>query len=329
MKLKLGFIGTNFVSDWMADAANACENIEATAIFSRTKQNGDAFAARHGIQKVYTDLEEFLSSNIEAVYVASPNSLHFDHTMAALAHGKHVLCEKPVSSNIHEFEETASAAKKNGLILLEAMRPAFDPALESIKSALPEIGTIRRASFEFCQYSSRYDKFLDGDILRAFNPSFSNAAVMDIGVYPVHFCLRLFGAPSGKISSSSVILPNGFEGCGTVIFPYEEMVASISYSKICDSVSPSVITGEKGSITIDKISCPSNIELIARDGTRKAITFGYKPNNMVFELEEFARLIDCNDIENKHIEFSRMEILILDEIRAQNGIVFPSDFNNG
>lgn len=66
------------------------------------------------------------------------------------------------------------------------MRPDFDPAFDMIKNALPRIGKIRRASFEFCQYSSRYDRFKDGIIENAFNPALGNAAVSDIGVYCIH-----------------------------------------------------------------------------------------------------------------------------------------------
>lgn len=324
-KLKLGIIGSNFVSDWLCEATRLTEDFELHTVFSRTAEKGNAFAEKHSIGKVYTDFEQFLSSDIDAVYIASPNYAHAAQAVAAAEHGKHVLCEKPVSSNLAEYRKMRRAANEHKIVLLEAMRPAFDPALEAVKSLLPKIGRIRRASFEFCQYSSRYDKYREGEILQAFKSEFSNAAVMDIGVYPIHFCLRLFGRPTGQVWSKSVILENGFEGSGEILLPYDGMTAVISYAKTFDSVSPSIISGEDGSILIDKMSAPRKITLVPRKGEAEDIPFDFSENNMVFELSEFARLIKTGSFVNEHEEFSEMELRLLDTVRKQNGIVFPSD----
>lgn len=324
-KLKLGIIGSNFVSDWLCEATRLTEDFELRAVFSRTAEKGNAFAEKHSIGKVYTDFEQFLSSDIDAVYIASPNFAHAAQAVAAAEHGKHVLCEKPVSSNLAEYRKMRRAANEHKIVLLEAMRPAFDPALEAVKSLLPKIGRIRRASFEFCQYSSRYDKYREGEILQAFKSEFSNAAVMDIGVYPIHFCLRLFGRPTGQVWSKSVILENGFEGSGEILLPYDSMTAVISYAKTFDSVSPSIISGEDGSILIDKMSAPRKITLVPRKGEAEDIPFDFSENNMVFELSEFARLIKTGSFVNVHEEYSQMELELLDTVRKQNGIVFPAD----
>ena len=324
-KLKLGIIGSNFVSDWLCEATRLTEDFELHAVFSRTAEKGNAFAEKHSIGKVYTDFEQFLSSDIDAVYIASPNFAHAAQAVAAAEHGKHVLCEKPVSSNLAEYRAMRRAAHEHKVVLLEAMRPAFDPALEAVKRLLPKIGRIRRASFEFCQYSSRYDKYREGEILQAFKSEFSNAAVMDIGVYPIHFCLRLFGRPTGEVWSKSVILENGFEGSGEILLPYDSMTAVISYAKTFDSVSPSIISGEDGSILIDKMSAPRKITLVPRKGEAEDIPFDFSENNMVFELSEFARLIKTGSFVNVHEEYSQMELELLDTVRKQNGIVFPAD----
>ena len=324
-KLKLGIIGSNFVSDWLCEATRLTEDFELRAVFSRTAEKGNAFAEKHSIGKVYTDFEQFLSSDIDAVYIASPNFAHAAQAVAAAEHGKHVLCEKPVSSNLAEYRAMRRAAHEHKVVLLEAMRPAFDPALEAVKRLLPKIGRIRRASFEFCQYSSRYDKYREGEILQAFKSEFSNAAVMDIGVYPIHFCLRLFGRPTGEVWSKSVILENGFEGSGEILLPYEGMTAVISYAKTFDSATPSIISGEDGSILIDKMSAPRKITLVPRKGEAEDIPFDFRENNMVFELSEFARLIRTGSFVNEHEEFSEMELRLLDTVRKQNGIVFPAD----
>ena len=96
--LKLGIIGTNFVSDWLCDAVKETDGIENSAVYSRTHEKGSEFAAKHGIGCVYTDMDEFLCSDIDAVYIAAPNKFHYGYAMKAVNAGKHVLLEKPCVS---------------------------------------------------------------------------------------------------------------------------------------------------------------------------------------------------------------------------------------
>ena len=103
--------------------------------------------------------------------------------------------QKVMAINEQEAETMIACAKKNHVILLEAMRSDFDPAFELVKEQLPRIGTLRRVEFEFCQYSSRYDNFLNGIVENAFDPELLNSAARDIGVYCIHAIVRLFGEP--------------------------------------------------------------------------------------------------------------------------------------
>ena len=322
-KIRLGIVGTNFVSDWLADAVSLIPDLELDSVLSRTEENGARFAEAHAVPSYFCDDESFFNSGLDAVYIAVPNSLHFEYTLRALNAGINVLCEKPIASNRAEFIKMRDAAEKSGLVLLEAMRPAYDPALDVIRGMMSEIGTVRHASLVFCQYSSRYDRYRSGEIMRAFMPEFSNAAVMDIGVYPIHICLRLFGYPTSEIISHSVILENGFEGAGEILIPYDSMSAVISYSKIADSHVLSTVTGEDGEITIDRISAPGEVNLTLRSGKSRTVRFSNPDGNMVHELREFCNIIRGG--KNFHMAYSDMEMQIIDEVRRQNGIIFPAD----
>src|SRR5699024_355085 len=174
-----------------------------------------------------------------------------------------VVKEKEVRSIIH-------GDRRNQVVLLEAMRPDFDPAFDIVEQNLNRIGRLRRATFEFCQYSSRYDKFREGIVMNAFDPTLGNAAVMDIGVYCIHSLVRLFGMPQ-EIQAFSTKLSNDFDGSGIVLMKYETMIAEAVYSKISVSVNPSVIQGEDGSILIDYISKPEKICLQLREGARDTL----------------------------------------------------------
>ena len=322
MAYRIGIIGTNFVSDWLCEAAAETGLFVSAAVYSRTEESGRAFADKHGIPVVYMDMEAFLSSDLDIIYVASPNSLHCQHALAAMKHGKHVLCEKPIATTSAELELMKKTALENRCVLLEAMRPAFDPALQVVKDNLAKLGQIRRVCLEFCQYSSRYDKFKNGEIMNAFNPALGNAAIMDIGVYAVHVCLQLFGKPVGEILSKSVILQNGMEGMGTIFMPYADFQAEVVYAKIIDSVNGSCIIGENGSILIDKISVPGSVQLKLRGQEPVELLDTTVPNNMIYELRAFADLIERGDVEHKYMDVSTMEMEVLDAVRAQNNIVF-------
>ena len=329
MALKIGMIGTNFISDDFCAAAAQVPGAELSAVYSRKQETGDAFAARHGIPQVYTDYDEFLDSGLDAVYVASPNFAHCAQTLKALNHKKHVLCEKVMAVNEQEVRSMIDCARQNNVVLLEAMRPDFDPAYDLIEQNLPRIGKLRRATFEFCQYSSRYDSFREGIIQNAFNPELGNAAVMDIGVYCIHSLVRLFGAPK-NVKAFSTKLSNGFDGSGIVLLEYEDMTAEAVYSKIAVSVNPSVLQGEDGSIMIDYISKPESVSLRLRESARDTLAGGaieklpYTPvkNNMIFEIQEFLKLVEKKEADHKYLKHSLDTIRVLDEVRRQTGIRF-------
>ena len=322
-----GVIGTGMISGMFCDAVAGVPGARVGAILSRKIETGMDFVTKRSgdgqnAPEVYDDEMSFLSSGINAVYVACPNRFHKEHSIAAMEAGLDVLCEKPIASSRSEFLEMAKVSEATGRVLLEAMRPAFDPCYDAVRDALLRIGKIRRASFEYNQYSSRYDRFKSGEVPRAFDPSYSNAAVMDIGVYPIYVCVMLFGEPSVDISSRSIVFENGMEGSGEIILPYGYMTATVSYSKICDSVNPSVITGEKGSITIDKLSSPSVIKLIPRGGNEETLWTSAIDNNMNFEIEKFIELVSKGETDHRYCGYSRLSMGIIDRVREQNGIVF-------
>ncbi len=323
--MKFGIIGTNFISDRLLSAFS-CTEAGAVAVYSRRKETGDAFAQKHGLSLVFTDLEAFLASDaFEAVYVASPNMCHKEQTLAALRHGKHVLCEKPIAPSLKDYLEMKAEARARGLVLTEAMRPVFDRAWRAVKDQVKALGELRSARLEYCQYSSRYDRFKAGEILNAFTPALSNAALLDIGVYPIAMAAYLFGEPK-RIKSEVIRLEGGFEGGGNILLDYGSFSAVISYSKIADSILPSAILGEEGGITVDTVANPKEVFLCPRRGERSRITWEEKPqeDNMSEEVEAFCRMVKEGDTENTD-EISRITLRIMDEVRREHGILFPSD----
>lgn len=289
--IKIGIVGTNFISDLLCEAAGLVDGIEISAVYSRKLDTGAHFAAKHGIKTVFDDYNAMVISNtVDAVYIASPTFLHRDHTVAALDAGKHVLCEKSISTSAAEFADMKAAAERSGKVLLEAMRPAHDPIYDLLREELSKLGRVKSASLEFKKYSSRYDNFKRGIVENAFNPEMKNSALLDIGVYPMWLAISLFGAPT-SVSSVSKRLSNGFDADGTVTLAYPDFECTVGYSKIVDGTSPSVIKCESGSIILDKISEPTIFTVTTENGAKTVKHPTPCNNNMVFELASFRDMI--------------------------------------
>ena len=323
--IRFATIGTNFIVDWFLEAAKKEERLVHAAVYSRRESTGRAFADKYGVEKVYTDLQELAEAeDIDAVYIASPNFLHCSQAILMMENGKHVLCEKPISSSYAELVRMGEAAEENNVVLLEAMRPAYDPGMEMVRDYMERLGKIRRVTFRFCQYSSRYDKFKAGQIENAFRPELSNGALMDIGVYCIHPLLMLFGKPQ-RICADAVFLKDSIDGEGTIVAGYPDMLAELSYSKITNGISLSEIQGEEGVLTIDRIADPEELVLYPRKGEKETIHVEKEENNMVYEIRKWCSLIEGEEDKQKELRISLMEMEMMDEVRRQIHLTFPSD----
>lgn len=335
-KIRFGVIGTNFITDWVIAGARQDERFELAAVYSRTQETADAFAAKHHIPHTFTSLEEMAQSPlIDAVYIASPNFLHASQSILCMKHGKHVLCEKPFASNAREAEEMIAASRQYNVTLMEAMKPTLTPNFRAVRDQLHRLGTIRRYFSCYCQYSSRYDKFKEGIVLNAFKPELSNGAMMDIGIYTLYPMVVLFGRPK-KVEATGIVLSSGADGQGAVNFLYDDMNATILYSKIANSSLPTEIQGEEGNINMDRVNIIGKVTYYPRLSAEAGKTVMPVPQDIsavtdkdeyYYEVAEFIDLIASGKREsaiNSH-ENSLITLEIIDEVRRQLGIVYPAD----
>lgn len=325
--MRFGIIGTNWITERFIEAAQELNEFSLTAVYSRTEERASEFAAKFKVEHTYTDLDQFVTSNhFDAVYIASPNSFHKDQAIQCMMHGKHVICEKPMASNLKEIQEMIDVAKKQKVVLMEALKTTLLPNFISIQENLHKIGKVRRYIASYCQYSSRYDKYKEGIVLNAFKPEFSNGSLMDIGIYTIYPMVVLFGAPH-SVKANAFLLESGVDGQGSVLFQYNEMDAVVTHSKISNSYTPAEIQGELGTIVIDKIHTPEKIQIFYKDGTVEDISVAQKENSMYYEAAEFINLIQQQQSQssNNSHQHSLDTHKILDTVRQQIGLVFPAD----
>jgi len=323
--IRFAIIGTNFITDRLIESGRLCEGFEVSAVYSRSLERAQEYAKRYGIATVYDNLDALASSQlVDAVYIASPNYCHKAQTVKMLNSKKHVLVEKPAAANAAELEEMITVARENDVVLMEALRTVFCPEFQAIRAHLHKLGTIRRATFSYCQYSSRYDKFKNGIVENAFRPELCNSALMDIGVYCVNALVELFGEPA-SMQANGIRLSNGFEGAGAIAANYGDMQAEVLYSKITNSFNPSEIQGERGCMTIYELPNPRKIEIIYNDGKREDLGIQPVEPNMQFQVREFIRLIENKESADVYNQRSLVAMRMMDQARVQMGIHFPND----
>lgn len=327
MKVRFGIVGTNKISDTVVTAGGLDPRFEPYAVYSRAMDSGERFAQKHGITMVYTSLEEMVGDpNIDAIYIASPNSCHAQQTITALEAGKHVLVEKAFASNSREAQAMVAAAKSSGKLLMEAIKTIPTPNFKAAKEALSRVGKVRRYFSSYCQYSSRYDAFKRGEILNAFKPELSNGALVDIGVYTIYPMVALFGMPK-SFSASAQMLHTGVDGQGTVTFHYDGMDATIIYSKIADSSLATEIQGEDGTITLNRINTIDSVTFTPRSAEPEELTCPHIGDDYYYEIEEFIDTIERGECQSKVNTLARsLEVVeLLTAIRKECGIVYPAD----
>ncbi len=322
--MRYGVIGTGWIAKSFIDGARMLCNAEFSAVYSRTSESGNKFAAENDIPEVFTDINEFANGDFDAVYIASPNRLHFEQSKLMLENGKHVICEKPITVEPEELEELQTLAKKNGLIYIEAIMYMFNPARELLKDAVAKIGRITSVHFDFSQLSSKYPAYLAGTLPNIFNPALATGCLMDLGIYCVYPALDLFGLPE-KIPACAHFMKSGADGSGNAAFLYDDKLVNLTYSKLGQDRLGSQIFGDEGTIVIESISKLTNMKLIDNKGNATEIIGDViKEKLMGYEAQAFENFTKNPDdpyyqtVSERAVQVSKA----MKEIRGLSGIKF-------
>ena len=323
--IKLAVIGTNWITERFLAGAIASGKYELAAVYSRSLEQAKLFADKFGVTLTFDCLDKLAASDeIDAVYIASPNSFHAPQSIQMMKQGKHVICEKPMASNYALAQQAYQTAQENNVVLFEAFMSPYLPNFQIIKAQLPSLGAIRKAHITYCQYSSRYPKYLNGENPNTFNPDFSNGSIMDIGFYCVGSMIELFGEPK-SIQAQAHLLESGVDGNGSIICGYDGFDVVVMHSKTSDSYVPSEIQGENGAILADMISIGEKVTKITRGGETENLTVEQNSNPMFYEALKFAEQVEANQMDAHAVERSLLISKVTTEIRKQTGVVFPAD----
>ena len=284
--IKYGVIGSGWIAEEFVKGAQKVDGMCFAAMYSRTYEKGKEFAEKFGCDRIYTDINEFAESDIDAVYIASPNLFHYEQSKLMLQNGKHVLCEKPITITPDEFNELFSFAKEKKLVYTEAIMMMHSPHTQTVKKALEKIGKITTAHFDFSQLSSKYKALKNGENPNIFNPEMKTGCLRDLGIYCYYPALEFFGLPQ-EVTATAGFIETGADGYGTAILDYSDKQVTLTYSKTGQDYCGSQIFGDKGTISIESISKLTGVRINFADGTKeevqgeidKDILMGYEAKN--------------------------------------------------
>lgn len=322
--MRLAILGSGMIVRDFLSIARELSDVTLTAIFGLPSVRAELaeLSARHGIERVYTDYDQCLADpEVDTVYIGLPNLLHAEFARRALLAGKHVICEKPFVLRVDDLVGLRTLAEKRGLVLVEAITTRYLSNYRAIRDRLPELGDLKVIQCEYSQYSSRYPAFRDGQVLPAFDPAMGGGALMDIGIYALHFVAGLLGRPMSIKYVANV--ERDVDTSGVVLMEYESCTAICVCAK--DSCGPirTKIQGNDGTIVMDG---PPNVcdgFTIARWGhDQEPVDLKVHPHRMVEEFRAFGRMIHDHDLAQRdtHLDHSQLVLELATQALSTAGL---------
>ena len=327
-EIRLGTIGSGFIVHHILDAVKQVEGIRCVAVYSRTEEKGQELAQKYEVEKIYTDMEDFLADvEINCVYVASPNLLHYEQTKKALLAGKHVLCEKPFCTKLEDAKELVSLAKEKGLFLMEAVPTTYLLNYPVLKEAIAKIGRIKLVQGNFSQYSSRYDAFLRGELPNVFNPEFAGGCLMDINFYNVYLNVALFGKPKKTTYYPNFAEQVQIDTSGVLMLEYDGFVSENVGAKDTWGVNFFQIEGESGYIYAAGGSCGMEGIRVVTKESEEYFEGQKDTERWYYEIKNLIPLLLADDYETiyKKLEITLDTVEVIENARKAVGIYFPRD----
>lgn len=308
--IKWGVMGTAYIFERdTARGMSLAINCELTAIAGRSMEKAEAFRKKYGFKRAYGSYGELLEDpEVEAVYIPLPNTFHYEWTIKALQHGKHVLCEKPLAPSADQAREMFRTAKEKHVILMEAFAYQHSPYIREIRKLVSdgEIGELRYV--EAALITSDYDS---GNI--RMRKETLGGCTYDLGVYALSFVQRMTGMSPARIHASASRSKEGIDTCTTAILEYENgSKAHIDCGMVLETEKNSSldrfqIHGSKGSVaSVDfGFNAPGTLSYRLRtfDG-KDELRSVEVPNNYCLEVEQLGRCIAGEETPYVTEEFS-------------------------
>ena len=317
-----GIIGTGGIANAFRRDLEYLVGHKVSAVLSRSMQNAESFSSTISNCRPFDDPQSFMEfSEMDAVYIATPNTFHFEQTIMALENKKHVLCEKPFAMNADEVKSMVETSKANNVALLEGMWTRYLPHIDIIRGLIKEnaIGDIHSL------FACHGQDLTHSNNPRLWTKGLGGGALLDLGIYVVSLAHMILGKPK-NIIASSIFTKQGVDAKTSMIFTYESgALANLSCTMYDTQPNRSVISGSKGFIEIaPTFYAPTSITLNTNDGKSVSYPNDYKGHGLREQADELANCVKNNEIESQKMKHSESISVMesMDQIRDQVGLTF-------
>ncbi|GAB2763649.1 Gfo/Idh/MocA family protein [Salinimicrobium soli] len=322
-KINWGILGLGKIANKFASDLQLSPNAVLYSVASRNEKKAKSFSEKYNSVKFYTSYEELADDpQIDVIYVATPHSFHFEHTMMCLKKGKGVLCEKPMGLNFPEVEMMSREARSRNLFLMEGMWTRFIPATNKLLEILEnkEIGDVlfMRADFGF-----KGNTDPEG---RLYNKELGGGSLMDLGIYPIYLSILALGIPL-EIKSTARMTTTGVDAYCSMLLNYENDAKAILETTIeADTPTEAYIYGSNGSLKLHRSFHHSEKITVSRDGHQEVFNLEYNGNGFIYEIEEVNECLRNGKIESSKLPLNTSHeiIKIIDRIKEDIGLKYES-----
>ena len=326
--MKLGIVGSGMIVQEFLPSLVKLEGLEIMGMQGTKASIGkvEEICIKYGIPNFTDDFDELCEFGIDTVYIAVPNFLHFEFCKKALEKGLNVIVEKPMTTNYRQAKELSDLAKEKKLFLFEAITTLYFENYKKIKGWIEKIGDVKLVQSQYSQYSSRYDAFKRGEILPVFDPQKAGGALMDLGLYNLHYVLGLFGKPENVKYYAN--LERNIDTSGVLMMEYENFNAMCVCAKDSEGERIGVIQGSEGKIVSEEApGLVGKVTLKMYDGTMKSFDDGFSKDRVVPEFKAFIRAVNEKDLEfcYRQLEKSLLVSEVQTKARLEAGIRFLQD----
>ncbi|PXV85299.1 putative dehydrogenase [Lachnotalea glycerini] len=323
--LKWGIMATGAIANQFAETLlQMGDEVVLTAVASRNEENAKKFAEKFHAAKWYASYEELCKDNeVNVIYIATPNSMHYENCVQCLNHGKHVLCEKPLTLNAKDARSLYQIAKEKKLFIMEAFwikhLPLHKKMLEIV--ARGEIGEVKHIRADYGFMTSKSKK-------RKFELSLGGGAIMDVGIYNIGFVWMVMKEKPKSFESKVTMNEYGTDEFSTVIFQFPgDKTATITTCIGMEIPTESVIYGTKGSIHFPNYHRAEKMYIKQYGGKSYEIDMPFEINGFEYQIRETNRCILEGRLESEVLtNRDSLEVLnIMDRIRSSWGLKFSVD----
>ncbi len=317
-----GILGAARIAHKFANGLKELPNAVCYAVAARSLERAESFKEKHDFEKVYGSYQEMLADpDLDIVYIATTNNLHFEHTMMCLEAGKAVLCEKPFASNLEQVEQMISKAKEKNVFLMEALWSRFLPSMMQFKAEM-ENGSIGKPLLLQCDFGfiSPFDPHS-----RLYDPALGGGSIPDIGIYPLFVAMYLFGYPV-DIKVMSVPAPTGTDWTSSFLLKHKGKEISMLTSSLEMNLSNEArLYGDGGTLKLHTMfHMPTQLTLDRNERRELEIPVHSIGNGYNYEAAEVMSCMDKGLLESPGMswQFSLDIMRVLEEVAQKAEVNF-------